>query len=154
MNAQRQLALASTATVLLAAAGCTSVRQTFVDVDARQVWAAMKVVAESPDYPDWKVTDNQVLVDEPNHRIEVSRKLARELRRPGARPRSEARTVRYEITLEELDPPTAKFISRGFGVPAHAIDDANQYFTEVYVIITGLPGGATDKRGDGAQDES
>ncbi len=125
--------------MLTSSVGCTSVNQTFTNVSAEQVWTAMKVVAESPAYDDWKVTANERWVDEPNRRIEVYRELAREFRRPGGSARTERRTMKFEVRLVETDPPTATYSGRGFAIPAHSRDDANRYFTEVFVILTGLP---------------
>src|SRR5687767_3542074 len=92
--------------------GCTTIRETFPGHDADQVWTAMVAAARTPDYnhPDytqrWTVRENQVWVDEENSRIEIFRRLERDLHRPASRPLHEQREWKIQATLEERDPPT------------------------------------------------
>ena len=125
--------------VVLPLAGCATVRQSFPGSTADQVWTALVVVAERPQYDDWTVPTNEVWVDEPNRRIEVYRRLQRVLYRPGAGPHRERRTWRFEIRLESTDPPEAVFESRGWGVPAQAQIEGGRYFSDVLNLLTGYP---------------
>ncbi|MCI0365319.1 MAG: hypothetical protein L0219_15730 [Phycisphaerales bacterium] len=133
---------------LLALPGCgTTVRQTFDGRDPDQVWTAMIAVARTPDYsaPDdytqrWTVRENQVWVDQANQRIEIFRRLERMLHRPRSQPLHEEREWKLQATLEERDPPTVRFTSRQLGVPAHAWDEAERYFDEVWKVLGGKPG--------------
>jgi len=125
--------------VVLPLAGCATVRQSFPGSTADQVWTALVVVAERPQYDDWTVPTNEVWVDEPNRRIEVYRRLQRVLYRPGAGPHRERRTWRFEIRLEPTDPPEAVFESRGWGVPAQAQIEGGRYFSDVVNLLSGYP---------------
>src|SRR5262245_61198706 len=81
-------------------AGCTSVKQSFQGVPTDQAWTAMKAVAENPRYDDWYLAENEVWVDEPDHRIEVYRRLQRVLYRPAAKPFPQEQAWRFQIRLE------------------------------------------------------
>ena len=138
MNVSTRIVAAMLPVVLLLA-GCATVRQSFPGSTADQVWTALVVVAETPQYDDWTVPTNEVWVDEPNRRIEVYRRLQRVLYRPGAGPHHERRTWRFEIRLEPTDPPEAVFESRGWGVPAQAQIEGGRYFSDVLNLLSGYP---------------
>ncbi len=120
--------------------GCTSVKQSFKDVPADQVWTAMVAVAENPRYDDWHLAENQVWVDAPEHRIEVYRRLQRVLYRPAAKPYPQEQAWRFRIDFEtdEAAAPEAVFVSRGFNIPAYAWAEGDRYFADVRDILGGL----------------
>ena len=126
-------------------AGCTTVRQTFPDRDPQHVWTALIAVAETPDYSSedpnqrWTVEENHVAVFDDERRIEIYRKLDRILHRPGTKALREDRTWRFRVVLEELEPPTAAFVSRGWGIPQVAQWEAHKYFADVWEILGGPP---------------
>ncbi|UCD75273.1 MAG: hypothetical protein JSV91_16000 [Phycisphaerales bacterium] len=126
-------------------AGCTTVRQTFHDQDPQHVWTALIAVAETPDYSSedpnerWTVDENHVAVFDEERRIEIYRRLDRMLYRPGAKPIRQDRTWRFQILLENLDPPTVAFISRGWGIPQVAQWEARKYYADVWDILGGPP---------------
>ncbi len=128
----------------LGLAGCTSVKQDFSGVPSDDVWRAMLAVAEEPLYEDWKVASNDVWVDEPERRIEVYRRVHRILYRPMAKPWPQKRAWRFEISFDAGDDPgddsRAVFVSRGFGVPAHAEAEGRRYFADVLDLLS-VPGG-------------
>jgi hypothetical protein len=124
---------------MAAAGGCTSVDRSFDGYGRDQVWTAMVAAAETPAYVDWKVATNDVWVDEADRRIEIYRNLRRVLYRPGADPLRETRTWRFEVRLDEGDPPTAIFVSRGAGLPTDAQHEANRYFLDVQDLLLGVP---------------
>lgn len=119
------------ACVLLAFSGCTTKRQAYPNHTSNQVWVAMQAVAESPEYDDWHVTSNEVWVDQEQARIEVYREIRRTLHRPRAKPSNQRRTWRLQYVLEDGDPPTVRVVSRGMGVPAHALEEADRYLLDV-----------------------
>ena len=129
------------AAVLAALSGCVSVRETFTGHDPDQVWTAMKAVANAPDYAKgepadrWTVRENSVWVDEAGNRIEIFRRLERQLYEPGTSPQHQERQWKLRVQLEQREPPTAKFTSRQWGVPAHTWDEASRYFAEVREIL-------------------
>ncbi|MHC4415411.1 MAG: hypothetical protein ACYS0G_09020 [Planctomycetota bacterium] len=113
-------------------AGCTTVVRRFPGATEDHLWTALVEVAENPAYDDWKVATNEVWVDELDRRIEIYRRLRRVLRRPAAKPHSEKRTYRFQVRLEDTDPPEAVFVSRGWGVPAHALLEGEKYFADAW----------------------
>lgn len=99
----------------------------------------MLAVAESPEYDDWHVTMNEVWVDDEQARIEVYRELRRILHRPRQQQVNQRRTWRFQITLEDDDPPTARIVSRGMSVPAHAMKEVDRYLVDVRSMLnTGI----------------
>jgi hypothetical protein len=127
---------------LILLCGCTTTRETYRGKTADQVWAAMVAVANTPDYwntPDvterWHVRENAVWDDEANRRIEVFRKLERELHLPNQPVVYEKREWRFEVTMEQEDPPVVKFTSCGAEVPAHAWHEADRFFDQVWELL-------------------
>ena len=119
--------------------GCTSVEHSFLGYGSDQVWTAMVAVARTPVYDDWKIAGNDVWVDEREYHIEVHRHLRRVQYRPDAEPHRESQTWRFEIRLVELDPPLARFVSRGMGQPTDAQREGKRYFRDVHDLLLGLP---------------
>jgi hypothetical protein len=110
--------------------------------DPDQVWNAMVAVAQDPDYsssPDptmrWTVRKNEVWVDRDASRIEIYRRLERELHQPLQQPQHETRDWKIAVFLEKRDPPTILFQTRNSGVAAHAWDEADRYFDEVQQFL-------------------
>jgi hypothetical protein len=127
--------------------GCASMVETFSGHDADEVWTAMMAVARTPDYSAadpadrWTVRENHVWVDESNRRIEIFRRLERDLYQPAARHRHQQRQWKMQAALEERDPPTVRFRARQASVPAHVWEEAERYFDEVREVLEGgLPG--------------
>ncbi len=116
--------------------GCTTVHREFAGLPSDQVWTALVAVAESPNYDDWTVTENDVWVDETARRIEIYRRLRRVIHQPASKTRRENREWRFQVIFE---PPLATFTSRGMGVPSHAQDEADRYFEDVLDILGGMP---------------
>jgi hypothetical protein len=115
--------------------GCTTVRESYPGRDPHHVWTAMRAVAETPEYSDWRLRRNNVWHDPNQTRMEVYRELERSHRRPGARPLLEQRTYRFQIVLEDEPEPTARFVARSFGIPIEARTEANRYFAEVWRML-------------------
>ncbi|MHC4418958.1 MAG: hypothetical protein ACYS1E_00020 [Planctomycetota bacterium] len=124
---------------VLVLGGCAAVKHTFTDQDAEQVRTAMVAVAGQPRYDDWTVVANDVWVDEAGRRLEIHRRLDRLRREPGAKPRREQRTWRFDVRLLATDPPEAQFASRDGSVPADVQAEASRYFEDVLDLLRGLP---------------
>jgi hypothetical protein len=131
---------------LLALAGCTATRETYTGQSAERVWTAMVAVANTPDYassPDiterWTVRQNSVFVDEDQSRIEILRTLERYLHQPAQPVLHENQEWRFQIVMEQSDPPVVKFTSRSAGVPAHAWNEADRYFAQVWEVLGETP---------------
>ena len=124
---------------LITAGGCTTVREKYPGVQTGQLWTAMKAAAEQPRYDDWHIRENQVWVDADAKRIEVYRRLHRQLVDPASKSRTEEQTWKFQIWLEETDPPKVTFISRDWAVPAKARLEADRYFKDVWDLLSGAP---------------
>lgn len=125
--------------MMLVACGCTTVRQEFDGYDSGHVWSAMTAVAESPQYENWRVITNEVWRAPDEARMEVYRELHRAVREPGRKPRIEQREWRFRIEMLDTDPPSARLISRGWGVPAHARIETDRYFRDVRQMLGERP---------------
>jgi hypothetical protein len=120
--------------------GCTSPERSYPSHSMDTVWTAMKSVAEKPTYDDWVMLENNVWIDEPNRRIEVYRSCIRDYHAAGSKHWREERKWKFGIFLEEEDGmPNVEFVSRAFGVPAHARIEADRYFNEVGSVLSGQP---------------
>jgi hypothetical protein len=141
----RHLHLPLFAVLPLVLTGCVTQRTTFENRDADEVWTAMVAVAKTPKYQSedpakrWHVRENQVWVDEANNRIEIYRKLDRILYQPASHPRYEDREWKFEVALEDRNPPTVVFRDREMGIPSHTWDEADHYFAEVRDLLAGAP---------------
>lgn len=142
------ITLAAFVASMLPLAGCTTERQVISQYTNEEVWAAMIDVAKHPDYNDpdytkrWTVRENNAWVDEPEHRIEIYRRVERVLQRPGTQSMYEEREWRFEVRLEWTDKPEDRevtFISRGVGVPAHAQYEAHRYQNQLWETLGGKP---------------
>ena len=125
-------------------AGCSVTKtHSFDGHDADSVWTAMLVVAKSPAYNTgdpadrWNVRENRVWADEEQNRIEIFRRLDRILYQPASKPRYEDREWRFQVALEQRDPPTVSFSSREVGLPSHAWEEADRFFDEVWDMLGG-----------------
>lgn len=119
--------------------GCSTITETYPGHPADQVWTAMQAVAESPEYDDWHVVENETWVDPDLARIEIYRVNRRVLHRPGAKPLDEKRTWKFQVLLVDVDPPTAAFKTRSFAIPAQAQVEAEQYLEDVWQVLGGRP---------------
>ena len=121
--------------LLVLASGCTSMHREYPGHNDKTVWQVMQAVAREPKQTDWFMIENSVWVDEANKRIEIYRFSRRDRHDPGAQPRRDDRRWRFQVVLDHANPPRVKFVSRGFGVPAHAWEEANLYFDEVGSLL-------------------
>jgi len=139
----KAIALLFLATVLSVIAGCTTVRASFPGHDPSHVMTTMLAVARTPSYEDpdpskrWFVKENQVWVDSATNRIEIYREVRRVLHRPGAKPVREDWTWKFQIVLDPEEPPTAVFVSRGFGLPTRAAAEGRRFFADVTALLGG-----------------
>lgn len=142
----RRLPAAALAAAVLA--GCThEASHVYDDRPSGDVWQAMKQAANQPRYADWIVIGNDVLVDEPGRRIVMSRDLKRDVVKPGLAPHREEEKWRLTATLESAEPPTVRFSSPDWAVPAHFWAMADQYFAQVRLRLAEM-GPVTPPPGD------
>ncbi len=123
---------------LVASTGCTSQTQTFEGYSDDQVWSAMVAASRAPEYDDWKISDNDVFVDEAGRRIEVYRRLRRLYVSPYSDPRKEDEEWRLQVLLghdESADAPQVEFTARQITVPAHVWREADRFFAQVRALL-------------------
>jgi hypothetical protein len=129
----------------LALGGCVSRSETFTGQQPEQVWTALVAVARTPNYGDpdpterWTVRENDVWVDDAGRRIEIFRRLERDLHNPASRPRHEEREWKIQVTMQDTHPPKAKLTARQLNVPAHTWKEAERYFDQVWDVLGGKP---------------
>ena len=140
--------LVSSMLLLAALCGCTTVKQTMPQHTNAEIWAAMVDVANHPNYDDpniskrWIVRENKVWADEEEGRIEIYRRLERDVHRPLSVEAYEEREWRFEVTLDRSEVPEdrkVKFVSRGPAVPAHAKYEADRYYNQLWATLGGKP---------------
>ena len=129
---------------LVVLTACTSVEETFPGRDPSHVWSALVAVAQTPEYEttdqeEWQVKENVVWIDDPAARIEVYRELTRIEDLTSVEPDVDVRTWRFQVTLDQTDPPVATFVSRGRAWPTHAKQEARRFFREVRDLLGGAP---------------
>lgn len=137
MQLHTPLCLLGTAAAILCS-GCTSRSQVFEGYGDERLWTAMVAAARTPEYDDWKISDNEVFVDDSTRRIEVYRVLRRTLVSPYADPRREGEEWRFQIDLgREADSqsPEVTFTARQIAIPAHVWDEADRYFNQVRLLL-------------------
>ena len=145
------LSLAAAA-ALLASTGCTTQSQSFEGYADDQVWSAMVAASRTPEYDDWKVSENEVFVDEAGRRIEVYRRLRRFYVSPHSDPRKEDEEWRLQMTLVDdssADAPTVEFTARQITVPAHVWREADRFFAQVRALL----GPAVEETGEPSSPE-
>lgn len=109
------------------------------------------MVAQSPEYDDWQVVTNDVWTDPNEARLEIFRVVERSNRSPslGAFHRwPERQEWRFQVMMEETDPPRASFTSRGVEIPQQADREGRRFFSAVRRLLyrdTALFLGDTDQ---------
>lgn len=147
----RPLAVAAASIAVASATGCTSRTQAFEGCSADRLWPAMVATARTPDYSDWKVTDNYVHTDDSSRTIDVFRTLRRTRVQPYSPTREEERSWKFQIELEGgPESPVVRFSARQFAVPDHVWREADRYFAQV----RGTLGGPAEPAASGASAES
>ena len=98
--------------------------------------------AEAPDYHDpeaetqWAVERNEVWADPEVATIEIYREIALTTELELMRPYREERTFRFQVVLENTDPPSATFLSRGASVPGKARAEGDRFFNDVRRLLS------------------
>lgn len=121
--------------ILAIMTGCTSKSAVFKDRSPEQVWAAMVSVAEEPDYGTWVVVENNVWVDSVYDRLEIQRKLKRDLRRPEIGTVRESQDLEMQVVLERTEPPAITVTIRNWMLRGKAVMAIDQYFGEIRDVL-------------------
>ena len=121
--------------ILAFLAGCTSQSAVFKDRSPEQVWAAMVSVAEDPNYDNWVVVENNVWVDSVFDRLEIQRRIKRDLRRPEIGTVREEYELEMQAVLERTEPPAITLTVRNWMLRGKAVMAIDQYFGEVRDVL-------------------
>ncbi|MHC4810531.1 MAG: hypothetical protein ACYTEV_09210 [Planctomycetota bacterium] len=148
----------------LAAAGCRVQERTYPDHPPATVWAAVRAVAQTPDYATvdpadrWNVDRNEVLLDEAGGRLEIHRELSRtHLRTRGDR-FVEHRRWKLGVTVSPMGAAVAtddaesaeaaagpngtivRLASRGPSIPMQVHLEAERFFDQVSELLAAPAG--------------
>jgi hypothetical protein len=121
--------------------GCMSVSASFAGCDSAQVWTALIGAAESPDYDDlpewkrWEARENEVWTAPGQDRIEIYRRLHRDVIQSAARQHDEERRYIITITYNASGTPSATFTIREGAIPAWAQEEGERYFANVRELL-------------------
>lgn len=124
-------------------AGCTSKSAVFPGRSPEQVWTAIVTVAEQPRYDKWVVVENNVWVDPTFDRVEIQRKLKRDLHRHDSVPVRETETLEMQVVLERTEPPSVTATLRNAMIRGKGIVAIDHFFDEVRDLLDG--GGFTEQ---------
>lgn len=130
------LTLALLAPLVLSATGCTTYRESYAGVDSQRVWTAMVASAQNPQYDDWHIVENEVWASDEQARIEVYRRIRRDVRVPLGGTQRQERTLKHQmVLLEEDGAPVIQFYGRSGGVPAHEQAESFRFFDQVWAAM-------------------
>lgn len=132
------LFLAPLAAAVAVAGGCVTRSQPFPGYNDDQLWTAMVATAKAPIYDDWKISENEVMVDEAGRRIEIYRIVRRTLVSPHADPWKEEMEWRMQVVLgRDWDgtTPIVDFTARQMTVPAWVWAEADRYFAQMRTLL-------------------
>jgi len=134
----KTLFLAPLAAAVCLAGGCVTRSQTFEGYSDDQLWTAMVATAKAPQYDDWKLSENEVMIDEEGRRLEIYRIVRRTLVSPYADPWKEELEWRMQVVLgRDWDgtTPTVDFTARQITVPAWVWEEADRYFAQMRTLL-------------------
>ncbi|MFZ9880838.1 MAG: hypothetical protein ACO3QC_05495 [Phycisphaerales bacterium] len=134
----KTLFLAPLAAAVCLAGGCVTRSQTFEGYSDDQLWTAMVATAKAPQYDDWKLSENEVMIDEEGRRLEIYRIVRRTLVSPHADPWKEEVEWRMQVVLgRDWDgaTPTVDFTARQITVPAWVWEEADRYFAQMRTLL-------------------
>ena len=116
--------------------GCASKTASFPGRSPDQVWTALVTVSEQPEYEKWVLIENNVWVDSNFDRVEIHRRLRRDIHRVESPVVREDETLEIQFVLERTDPPTITGTVRNFMVRAHALEALDHIFHEMRKLLT------------------
>ena len=120
-------------------AGCTTNTAVFEDRSPEQVWTVMVTVAQSPEYEDWTIMENNVWVDPNYDRIEINRRLKRDYHHPDIEPVRQIETYDMQFVLERTDPPVVSATIRNPVIPVRGQEMIGHFFGEMRKLLSPIP---------------
>ncbi|MEE2681662.1 MAG: hypothetical protein VX641_04745 [Planctomycetota bacterium] len=125
------------AIVLIAGlSGCTTNSAVFEGRSPEQVWTVMVTVAQSPEYEDWTIMENNVWVDPNYDRIEINRRLKRDYHHPEIEPVRQIETYDMQFVLERTDPPVVSGTIRNPVIPVKGQEMIRHFFDEMRDLLS------------------
>ena len=116
--------------------GCTTNTAVFKDRSPEQVWTVMVTVAQSPEFDDWTVMENDVWVDPNYDRVEIHRRLKRDYHQPNLEPVRQIETYDLQFILERTDPPVVSATIRNPVIPVKGQAMIKHFFDEMRALLS------------------
>lgn len=116
--------------------GCTTNNAVFEDRSPEQVWTVMVTVAQSPEYDDWTIMENDVWVDPNYDRVEIHRRLKRDFHHPDLEPVRQIETYDLQFILERTDPPVVTGTVRNPVIPVKGQEMIKHFFDEMRALLS------------------
>lgn len=118
-----------------AIAGCTTHDAVFHDRSPEQVWTALVTACEQPEYEDWVLIENNAWVDPGYDRIEVYRRLRRDIFREGTKVVREEEMLELQFVLEPTDPPKVSGLVRNALVRVRGVAALDHVYNEMRELL-------------------
>ena len=135
----KHLALNVLTCSLLGLSGCTTNTAVFDEHSPEQIWTVMVTVAQSPQYDDWTIMQNDVWVDPNYDRIEIHRRLKRDYHQPNLEPVRQIETYDIQFILERTNPPVVTGTIRNPVIPVRGQEMIKHYFDEMRKLLSPIP---------------
>ena len=119
--------------------GCTTNNAVFEDRTPEQVWTVMVTVAQSPEFDDWTIMENDVWVDPNYDRVEIHRRLKRDYHHPQIEPVRQIETYDLQFILERTDPPVVTGTVRNPVIPVKGQQMIQHFFDEMRALLSPIP---------------
>ena len=119
--------------------GCTTNNAVFEDRSPEQVWTVMVTVAQSPEFEDWTIMENDVWVDPNYDRVEIHRRLKRDYHHPQIEPVRQIETYDLQFILERTDPPVVTGTVRNPVIPVKGQQMIQHFFDEMRALLSPIP---------------
>ena len=135
----KRLALMFVLASLAGLSGCTTNSAVFEGRSPEQVWTVMVTVAQSPEYEDWTIMENNVWVDPNYDRVEINRRLKRDYHHPDIEPVRQIETYDMQFILERTDPPIVSATIRNPVIPVKGQEMISHFFDEMRKLLSPIP---------------
>ena len=99
----------------------------------------MVTVAQSPEYEDWTIMENDVWVDPNYDRIEIHRRLKRDYHEPNLEPIRQIETYDMQFILERTNPPVVTGTIRNPVIPVKGQEMIKHYLDEMRKLLSPIP---------------
>lgn len=121
--------------VVVLTTGCTTQSAAFPGRSPEQVWTALVTVSEEPQYDNWVLIENNVWVDSNYDRVEIYRRLRREVHRIESPTIREDELLELQFVLERTEPPVVTGVVRNPMVRGKGLLALEHIFGEMRKVL-------------------